>query len=510
MPYLDDLVRQLQYTPPVNSDLGLPRGAAYSSYYPAYETQTPQFPTPNPFQLAQMGYRFNELVYSLTNIRAYAVSEAPMRVMTKGDASEEVKSHALAELMQSPTPNLSGQEFWQVVETYLCIAGFSTWEKERNNYGEVVRLWPMRPDWCSFLRGQQKPIRAIRYQPYGLPPHDIPAEEIVIFQYFDPLWPLMKSVGPTQAAMKIINVDNNATELIGQFLKNGGFMSGILKTEQTIADTEAERIKARWRQNAGGPENAGGINVLGSGVEYQHLEQTFRDMVFPELDARTESRICMTYRVPPMLANAKVGLDRSTYSNYQEARKAFYESTVTSEWGFLAGQLTEQLLPDFDGDSADNECKFDVSKIKALQEDRTAKVTRAVSLWTSQIATLDEARQEADLNAIGGEEGKARKENQPALPAVSESTAEEVDTKDEETPAQPVPPARTQAEEDAADAEKKAFRKFAKARVKENKFDQLREFEFKHVPEAEQERLINEFEIDRLAAVINQVANQKG
>ena len=62
----------------------------------------------------------------------------------------------------------------------------------------------MRPDWCSFLRGQQKPIRAIRYQPYGLPYLDIAIEVVLLFQYFD-LDILINSLFPLQSVLTCLN-----------------------------------------------------------------------------------------------------------------------------------------------------------------------------------------------------------------------------------------------------------------------------------------------------------------
>jgi hypothetical protein len=90
--------------------------------------------------------------------------------------------------------------------------------------------------------------------------------------------------------------------------------------------------------------------VLGRGLEFKTTQNTFREMVFPEVDARSESRICMAYRVSPLLIAAKVGIGVATYNNYAEARKAQAERVTIPEWEFLAGNLWQQLLPDFEPD----------------------------------------------------------------------------------------------------------------------------------------------------------------
>jgi HK97 family phage portal protein len=464
------------------TQLGITDQKPYASFYPEWETNVPQYPSPSPWSLAQQGYRTNELVYTCIQQRASAVAEAKLRVVQEEDDEvEEVNDHPMMKLMKKPTPGLSEQEFWQVVETYLLIAGFSAWEKERDNNGNVIRLWPMRPDWCSFIRGQQKPIAAIRYQPYGMQFADIPIEDVVLFQYFDPLYPLLKGFSPLMVALDLVDTDNTATRIIRQFLGNGNFLGGVLTTEQTLVEAEASRIRERWKQEHGGAENAGDIAVFGKGVKFEPYSMTFKEATFPELDSRSEARICMVFRVPPMLISAKVGMDRSTYSNYKEARQGFYESTISSEWQFLAGQMAEQLLPEY-GDESLN-CVFDTKKVKALQEDRTSMVDRAVKLYQSGIAKLNEARREANLDAM--DEGDLLKA--PQLPLQNDPSNAD--------PKNVIEDDRTPEELAKAKEEVTAFRKFAKARIKEGKQSILASFEFKYITLDEQTKLLNEFSV---------------
>lgn len=504
MAYLEDLIQRSnqdavqQYQS--GAWMGLPKGAAYSSFYPEWEVQTPQYVTPNPYTLAQMGFRVNELVYTCINLRADSISEAPLMTLTD-DNREEIKHHDISELLANPCPGVSEQTFWKITETYLGIAGFSAWEKERNNRGEVIRLWPMRPDWCSFMRGQQKPIRAIRYQPYGLAPLDIAIEDILLFAYFDPLYPLLKPFSPSMSALEMINTDNNMTLMIQNFLRNGNFLGGILSTEnQVLQESEAEVYKRRWQQTHGGASNAGEIAVIGKGLKFQTTSSSFRDMVFPEVDARSESRICMVFRVPPILIGAKVGIDRSTFANYKESRQSFYEGAISNEWKYLSGVVTDQLLPDFEVSSKMFICLFSTKEVKALQEDRTAQVDRADKMYKGKWARLDEARKEAGLDPIGGEEGEAfyQEPAQPEEPILS-NLDETIDT--EEVPPM-LPKPRSDEEIEAEESEEKKFRSFAKKRIREGHYADLHQYEFKFLAPDAQKKLIREFEAQ---VILNQL-----
>lgn len=499
MAYIEDLLRQSQEQANqlmnINqSYVGIPKGMAYSSLYPEWEVTTPQYVNPNPYSLAQMGYRTNELVFTCINVRADSVSEASLKVY---DDETEIEDHPISELLSNPCPGVSEQTFWKVVEIYLGIAGFSAWEKERNNLGEVIRLWPMRPDWCSFLRGQQKPIRAIRYQPYGLPYLDIAIEDVLLFQYFDPLYPLLKPFSPSMSALEMINTDNNMTLMIQNFLKNGNFLGGLLSTEnQVLQEAEAEVYKRRWQQSHGGSDKAGEIAVIGKGLKFQTTSSSFRDMVFPEVDARSESRICMVFRVPPILIGAKVGIDRSTFANYQESRQSFYEGAVSNQWKFLSGVVTDQLLPDFGDEEKD--AKFDTSEIKALQEDRNSQVERADKMYNGGWAQMNEARKEAGLDPVPN--GDIFRES--VLLQVAKYKTEQEDNIEgsilengKQNPLMlPKPKNKSDEEKEAEESEEKKFRSFAKRRIKDGHYDDLKEYEFKFISETRQKELIKEYE----------------
>lgn len=473
MAYLEELIKQAMYTQPVGTDLGLPKGGAYSSYYPTYEVQSPQYITPNPYTLAQQGYRTNEVVYALISKRAKALSEAPLWVWDDtGETPEEIEKHGIRNLLKKVNRGIGEKMFWQITSIYRDIAGFAAWEIERNNRGEPIRMWPMRPDWCSFLRGEQKPLRAVRYQPYGLPPMDIPVENLFIIGNFDPLFPLLKFYSPTMSALEQIGVDNAMTDFLLDFVRHGAKFSGLLSVAQTIDETTAQDYKRRFRDAHGGTQNWTDPLVLGLGAKYESMQMNFRDMAFPELDARTESRICMAFEMSPILISAKVGLDRSTYSNYEQANKAWYNEWVSPEWQITADVFGEQMLPFYHNDTENYHCEFNTDNVRALSEDRTAQVDRAVNMYTSGVAKLNEAREEIGLDPEA-EGDKFREVSNPLNPLLDKKPKANDPQKEEAT--------MSQAEQDAADAEVKDFRAFAKRRTKEGKISDIPMFEFKYV-----------------------------
>lgn len=509
MPYLQELIQQsrIAYQQPVGADLGLPRGQAYSSYYPTYEVTSPQYQTPNAWSLAQEGYRTNEVIYACIAKRAKAIAQAPILEwfdsMDDENEPEEVKKSSVRKLLKNANEGIGTKMFFQIHEIMKAIAGFCAWEIETNNLGEPIRLWLMNPVYCSFMRGEQKPLRAIRYQPYGMPPQDIPIERVIIDGYFDPLYPQLKFYSPTMNALSQVGVDNKMTDFLNDFVKHGAKFSGLLSVAQTIDDTIAQDYKRRFRDSHGGTQNWSDPLVLGLGAKYESMQMNFRDMVFPELDARTETRICQSFEISPILISAKVGLDRSTYSNYKEAKNAWYDEWVIPEWELVADVVGQKLLSFYyDKEEAQNHyLAFDQRKVRSLQEDRTEQVNRAVNMYRARVAKLNEAREEMYLSPL--DDGDTF--DAPAVPFGSkpdeESKKTEKDKPDEED-------VKDEKEIEAEEEEIKAFRAFARRRVREGKTGDIPLFEFKHVDNDRAAELVRaataEAVVGRLDAVLQQ------
>jgi hypothetical protein len=108
----------------------------------------------------------------------------------------------------------------------------------------------------------------------------------------------------------------------------------------------------------------------------------------------------MAFGVPPIIAGAKVGLDRSTFANYGEARKSFWQDTLSPVYKRIQDKLNSGLAPEF-GDKTLN-VKCDLSAVQALQESRDAKFIRAGSGVTGGWMLVNDARVEVGLPPVAG------------------------------------------------------------------------------------------------------------
>jgi phage portal protein BeeE len=517
MSYLDELLAQQQYIQPAGAQIQMRPGGAYASYYNPIDVSAPAYIVPSAYTLANSGYRKNEFVYAVMQKRAMAKAQARVRVMRdieNGD-DEEMINHPLVLRLNSPNP--APHITWELMEMMTQItkdiAGFCAYEIEYSNNGEILAFWYMTPYFCSFLRGQQQPLRAIRYQPYGLQPMDIPfvdeqeRPKILFFsdgENFDPLSDRVRFRSPLMEAFSMVEVDNAMTFFLNDFVKNGAKFAGMVSIAQTIDVAQAENYRRLWRSQHGGAENWSDPLILGQGATYSPMQMNFRDMMFGELDARTESRICNAFNISPIVVDARAGLDVSSYNNKKQAQQDWYYDWVIPSWRNDANAIGTQLIKVYEGNPDDFYVEFDLSDVYALKEDRDAQVKRGVDLYKSKLATKNEARKEFGAPPV--EEGDDFAEDAAPFGASPFNQNEA-----------PIPDKLKQAEQDAKDEEERKFRKFAKQRIKEGKSSDIGTYDFKYHNNAEQEALLSEFgitetayksELRVLADAINKLASQ--
>lgn len=361
----------------------------------AWQNHQPVYGEVNYNALARRGYRRNELVFACVNYRAQSAATTTLGLYDRRNV--EIADHPARQLLQQPNPLMTEFDFWQWTIGMSDLGGAAYWLKERSRNGRVIGLWPMRTDCVTPIVNTTTGIEAYQYTINGTD-DTYPANDVIAFANFDPL-NAFNGWSPAQVAGRLIDVDNNTTDYLKIFFQNSAMVRGVLKVKNKLDDSQAARLRAKWRELYGGVSNWGDVAVLDSDAEYLQMGSSFKDMDFGNLDARTEARICMVFGIPPILIGAKVGLDRSTFSNYAEARLSFWQDTMMPIYKHLADEFSLGMRDEF-GDSPI--AMFDMSNVPALIELRIARLKAAQDSWQNGVMTRNEARALAQLPAAQG------------------------------------------------------------------------------------------------------------
>ena len=122
-----------------------------------------------------------------------------------------------------------------------------------------------------------------------------------------------------------------------------------------------------------------------------------KDMALTELHDLTESRICAVFGVPAILVGANVGLQRSTYSNYREARLAFHSETLEPMVSRILRHINRNMFAEYPGNES---LTVDWAEMRSGLDDREAMTSRVTGLFAGGILTLNEAREQLGLEAV--------------------------------------------------------------------------------------------------------------
>jgi len=335
------------------------------------------------------GYSKNELVFACINERATSLPEATLQVYQRTkDGEEIIPDHPLRQLLQKPNPFMTEFELLEMTVTYLDIAGNAFWEKARSAAGRVVELWPLRPDRVRIVPDNVKYISQYVYEIGGIW-YPLDPADVIHFKYFHPTdyffgMPLLKAIS------RAIATDNEATDFVKSMLENSATPPTIVTTQTAIDKPLSDRLAKIWKQKFGG-KNRGEPAILQAGMDVKTIGMNLRDLEFPDLRNISETRICSGFGVPPILVGANSGLQRSTFSNYEEARKSFWEETLSPLMVRLGGRVNLGMTDEY-GFDGNTYCRFDTSHVKALQENENDKWSRASTAKKDGIITKNEAR----------------------------------------------------------------------------------------------------------------------
>jgi hypothetical protein len=139
---------------------------------------------------------------------------------------------------------------------------------------------------------------------------------------------------------------------------------------------------------------------------------------------------------------------------------------------------------------------FDTSKVKALQEDRTNQWKRADEGYKARIINRNEARIEKGLPPLEDNDPLGLEYYQTAMTQTSMSTQDDLDEPNlgkTETDVEVAGQNLVKVENEDEKDEEKKFRAFAKRRLKENKSQDIGEYEFLHLSQNKQRKLLSEF-----------------
>ncbi|MBS0233749.1 MAG: phage portal protein [Proteobacteria bacterium] len=391
---------------------------------------------------AREGFMQNAIVYRCVRMIAEAAASIPLLLY---EGTSEIEDHPLIGLLRRPSLDHTGTDFLEAWYGFLLVSGNAYAEAVALD-GELRELHILRPDRMKVIPGVDGWPEGYEYTVCGRSVRftDDVVEGVRPILHLKLFHPVNDHYGmsPIEAAATAIDTHNTASGWNKALLDNSARPSGALvyaASNGQMTDDQFARLKSELETNFQGARAAGRPLLLEGGLDWKPLSLSPKDMDFIEAKNVAAREIALAIGVPPMLLGIP---GDNTYSNYQEAQRAFWRQTVLPLVNRTARALASWLAPAFEtrpalggrldsyfalGDSAPRsrppsalELRPDLDQIEALAPERDALWKR---LEAASFLTTDEKRAAAGYAANGGrlDEGGSPsakyREDQPRVPA---------------------------------------------------------------------------------------------
>ena len=325
-----------------------------------------------------------------------AFIEADLQVGSEGkEGFEPLEEHPMLALMDRPNPDMSQSEFFSRFTMHLLVTGVSyIWER-RNRGKQVAELWPLPTSWVErrFVDGKLDHFRVNLSQNAFI---EVPIEDMVVIGFPDPKHP-SQYCGPLQAASRELQIDEERGNYLFEMLTNMHAPGMILFQPESFTPEQKLEARAVLEERVGQGRRGSPLFVEGENARVE-MQAPLKDLDWPGVTALSETRICAAFGVPPIVISLKSGIDKATYSNYEQAIRAFYQGIMPPLWRMVADSFTRDLL--FNEGDQENKFLFDFSLIPQFQEDADKRSARAVSLFKGGVATRNEVRAMVGLDPL--------------------------------------------------------------------------------------------------------------
>ena len=299
---------------------------------------------------ADEGYRKNVVAYQAIDKTAKAVASIPWIIKDRND--KELKNHPIAPILKRPNPLQSRSEYIQDLVGFYRITGNAY--AERTTAGRKLQeLYVLRSDRMHVIPGESGLPRGYVYKVGQQTP--IPFDfdskngqsDVRHIKTFNPLddW---YGMSPLEAAAFGVDIHNESNAHNMGLLQNGANPSGILEmpADASLSEEEYNRLKVDIDERMSGAANRGRPLIGEGGMKWQSI--SFSPQALDIINQKNTSArdISLALSVPPLLLNIP---GDSTYSNYKEARLAFYEETVIPLAEHIVAEFNVWLEPFLQG-----------------------------------------------------------------------------------------------------------------------------------------------------------------
>lgn len=371
----------------------------------------------------------NSAVFACLMALSMAHIEPPLRVrrLNPDGTRDWLEGGTVQAFLNDPNPVHDALEvrFWTQWARHLDGNAYLRKIRSGNPLtGNVIELWPISPALVKPVTEKGSP-NFIDYYRYDYAPgkyDEIPPENMLHFRIGIDDHDHRLGLSPLKRLAREICSDDEATKFADALLRNFGVPGLVVTVPATSSISEDQAVDLKQKiGSAFGTDNRGRVGVLTAGADIKQFGFSPEQLNLKGLHDVPETRIAAVMGVHPGIAGLGVGIEQAAnYASMKQVRENFTEVKLVPTWRMDAAKLNKQLKPDFTSDP-NITIEYDLTDVRALQEDEDAKYTRLDKAVQGFWIRPSEARvdvglpDDPELDAMWLERAKAKASPPPAL-----------------------------------------------------------------------------------------------
>lgn len=275
----------------------------------------------------------------------------PYNWIEPGVSRMEARTHYLWPLLtEEANFKTSSHDFKQQMEVWRNVHGNCYAEIETNGRGQVVALWPWRPDRVKAWLSDPSDVRSqvnYSYIPMDRTQKPITLSQDHILHVRGTSLDGIMGLSPIQVHRQTLALSGAMTEFAGRFYGNGTAINGVLQHPLTLG-TKAEASLRESLEKHRGLENSHRMLILEEGMTYKETGMHLVDAQFIESINATAEEVARIMKVP----QHRIGLlARSTNNNIVQQSMEYVQYTLGPNASNWCGRMHCSLLSARERDS---------------------------------------------------------------------------------------------------------------------------------------------------------------
>jgi len=322
------------------------------------------------------------------------IGSLPLHLFEKvGKARIEAPDHpSYPALAVMPNPEMTAMVWRETMVGHYLTWGNCYSEKEFNGQGQVVRLWPLRPDRVRVARETDTQRRVYLYTTFKGEEVPLPARNV----FHVPGFGYDGLIGYSRLAMARRTLENAiAVEEFGLYTFANGAQPGvIIKHPGQLSPTAKLSLKTSWEEQHKGLSNAQRTAILDEGMSIEEVGFPPEDAQYISAKQATVEEIARWLRLAPHKLS---DMSRATFSNIEESNIDYVVGTLTPPLVRFEQQIDKDVL-----DAGRYYVKHNAAALmRGNSKDRAAFYQ---TMRQNGLLTDDEIRAFEDLNPLSEED----------------------------------------------------------------------------------------------------------